>query len=73
MKKNKKKYYLYYTYTDSLKFVPCDEFKEPLKIIYNKNNTIIFCIPPNEEEEKEDTITEITFKRIEDALDLTNE
>ena len=52
MKKKKKKYYLYYTYTDKLKFVPNDEFIDSLEIIYNKNNTVIFCVPPNEEEEK---------------------
>lgn len=44
----KKKYYLYYTSVHSLKFVPNNEFKEPLKIIYNKNNTVIFCVPKDD-------------------------
>lgn len=50
-KSKKKKYYLYYTNTDNLESVPCDEYKEPLKIIYNKNNTIIFCILDERKEE----------------------
>lgn len=51
-KSKKNKYYLYYTCVDNLKSIPSDEFKDQLKIVYNKNNTIIFCVLGDEEEEK---------------------
>lgn len=52
-KSKEKEYYLYYTYADNLESIPCDEYKDPLKIIYNKNNTIIFCVSEEKEEEED--------------------
>lgn len=51
-KSKKKEYYLYYTYASNLESIPCDEYKDPLKIIYNNNNTIIFCVLEDEEGER---------------------
>ena len=51
--KEKKKYYLYYTCVDNLESIPCDEYKDQLKIIYSKDNTIIFSFISDSEEEQE--------------------